>query len=395
MPTDDLAQYATSELDFYEILGATFENSETDIRRAYRKTALKYHPDKNAGNPAAVEKFHLVQIAYDVLSDPSVKAAYDNARAARLARQRQKNLLDGRRRQMVDELERREKGVKRGLDEEFDAEEKLRREISRLAEDGKRRRREREEMLRQERLQQEAEEVKVNERTASPASKPDDDSSILLPKERGNVSEVDRTVKIRWKREGPGESIDKDTISTLFSKFGDIEATFLLKDKKQRAGPKKEKKLMATGVVQFASIVGAHAAVEDFPKQTGSDWKVFESVFWASNKEPDFGFLTQSPPAETPSSSPPPQTKSSRHAPFPGMESDGSASKPDSAHNTDDQKNVPTFASFSKSNTPSSSTNGSSLSLEEMTLIRMKNAQKKLLEEELRRKEQEEELQEK
>lgn len=294
MPVDDLAQYATSELDFYDILGATFENSEADIRRAYRKTALKYHPDKNAGNPAAVEKFHLVQIAYDVLTDPAVKAAYDNARAARLAKQRQKELLDGKRRQMVDELERREKGVKRGRDEELDAEEKLRREVARLAEDGKRRRREREEMLRRERLEEEEEELKANEQTASSASRSADDGSNGLPKEQGNVAEIDRTIKIRWQREGPGESINRDTIITLFSKFGEIETAFLLKDKRQRVGPKKEKKLIATGVVQFASIVGAHAAVEDFPRQTGSQWTILDSVTWASNKEPEQSFPTDS-----------------------------------------------------------------------------------------------------
>lgn len=398
MPADDLAQYATSELDFYDILGATFETSETDIRRAYRKTALKYHPDQNAGNPAAVEKFHLVQIAYDVLSDPAVKAAYDNARAARLAKQRQKKLLDGKRRQMVDDLERREKGVKRGRDDELDAEERLRREVARLAEDGKRRRREREEMLRRERLQEE-EEVEITERVPSSVPRPADNVSNGHLKERGNVSEIDRTIKIRWQREGAGESITKETIRSLFSKFGDIETTFLLKDKKQRVGPKKEKKVMATGVVQFASIVGAHAAVEDFPKRKGSDWTVFESVFWASNKEPDFGFTTQSPPPEStsPSSScpsTPPQMKSFRHASFPGMGNDSFSPKPDSGHDTDGMKRVPTFASFSKSNIAKSSTNGSSLSFEEMTLIRLKNAEKKRLEEELRRREQEEERQE-
>jgi DnaJ homolog subfamily C member 17 len=76
MAKEDLMEHATSTADFYELLGVTFETSESDIRRAYRKTALKYHPDK-LGKDFDPEKFHLLQIANDVLSDPSAKAAYD------------------------------------------------------------------------------------------------------------------------------------------------------------------------------------------------------------------------------------------------------------------------------------------------------------------------------
>lgn len=141
MPSDDLKTYATSSTDFYALLGITFETSQKDIDRAWRRTALKYHPDKVGADPTAKEKFHLAQIGYDLLSDPSSKAIYDNARTARLQRQRQNELFEGRRRQMKDDLEARERGVKRSWDEMgMGEEEKLEREIRRLAEDGKRRR---------------------------------------------------------------------------------------------------------------------------------------------------------------------------------------------------------------------------------------------------------------
>jgi DnaJ family protein C protein 17 len=146
MSKDDLSQYATSDHDFYALLGVQFESSESDIRRAYRKTALKYHPDK-LGKDFDPEKFHLLQIANDVLSDPIAKAAYDNARNARLQKQKQHELFEGKRRQMKEDLEARERGVKRGRDEAEEAEAKLEMEMRRLAEDNKRRRKEMEEKL--------------------------------------------------------------------------------------------------------------------------------------------------------------------------------------------------------------------------------------------------------
>jgi len=148
MAKEDLLEHATSTVDFYELLGVNFENSEQDIRRAYRKTALKYHPDK-LGKDFDPDKFHLLQIAHDVLSDPSAKAAYDKARSARLQKQRQHELFEGKRRQMKEDLESRERGantastgIKRPREED-----EMEKEIRRLAEEGKRRRKEMEDNL--------------------------------------------------------------------------------------------------------------------------------------------------------------------------------------------------------------------------------------------------------
>ena len=63
--------------DYYEILGVAKGASEDDIKKAYRKLAKKYHPDKNPGNKEAEEKFKLISEAYAVLSDKSKRQEYD------------------------------------------------------------------------------------------------------------------------------------------------------------------------------------------------------------------------------------------------------------------------------------------------------------------------------
>ncbi|MCJ1366689.1 hypothetical protein MMC16_005819 [Acarospora aff. strigata] len=468
MPTDDLKQYATSSHDFYALLGITFETSSSDIRRAYRKTALKYHPDKVGNSPSALEKFHLLQIAYDVLSDPAVKALYDNARTARLQKQRQNELFEGKRRRMKEDLEARENnntGVKRGREEDGEGEgpeERLEREVRRLAEDGKRRRREREEFLRRE-LRDEEERIVSKEEDASGGVRPGVNLTAIP---QTSVPEIDRTVKVRWPREGHGALLDKDRLTAMFSRFGGIESSFLLKDKKQKTPDKQEKKLMAAGVIVYTSVIGAYAAVEDLKKQMGDEWRIFDSVFWAAGKEPDFlpqdspsrdrsspstplsthnhattstGASFSTPTFTSTSTFSPPNNTTTKSNPNPNspasrirchscnrtqslewlrgpdgartlcsacglhyakltrkMASKAATGVPNPNYNIDTDgaqtqnlRKVPSFASFTNSSVNSPFGKGAAhspgLSLEEVTMLRLRNAEKKRLEEEIRR----------
>ena len=63
--------------DYYEVLGVGKTATAEEIKKAYRKMAVKYHPDKNPGDKAAEEKFKEAAEAYEVLSDENKRARYD------------------------------------------------------------------------------------------------------------------------------------------------------------------------------------------------------------------------------------------------------------------------------------------------------------------------------
>ncbi|KAL5002185.1 hypothetical protein BDV10DRAFT_158541 [Aspergillus recurvatus] len=424
MPTDDLKSHATSNAhDFYALLDIPPAATESEIRRAYRRTALKYHPDKIT-NPtqADIDRFHLLQIANDVLSDPTVRGLYDNAREARERKKREVEMMDAAKRKMREDLEARERagaaaagtagqrGVKRAWGatvDDNDAEEKLAREIERIAEDGRRRRREAEEKLRKE---VEEDEKRIREEEEEKRRAQDRSSKRVDRSHEGgtNVPEQERAVKVRWVREGRGVDLDKDRLMVLFAPFGTIESVLVLKDRRQRIGDKKEKKTVASGVVVFASIVSAHTAVLDSEKfmhdslsRTESDWNVIDSVFWATGEQPDLtGLTTPSSHGSDKKVAPSPQEQSAPEPTpvpkptfsFAGLKDAGTGGKPGK---------TPSFGSFASAASgvakpaPAAESNGGTKtpSLEEITLMRLKNAQRekerRALEEQLRREDEE------
>jgi molecular chaperone DnaJ len=66
-----------AKADYYETLGIEKSASEDDIKKAYRRMAMKYHPDKNPGDKTAEEKFREATEAYEILKDPQRRSQYD------------------------------------------------------------------------------------------------------------------------------------------------------------------------------------------------------------------------------------------------------------------------------------------------------------------------------
>jgi len=68
---------AGTKRDYYEVLGVAREAGDEDVKRAYRKLAFEFHPDRNAGDETAAEKFKEATEAFEVLRDPDKRARYD------------------------------------------------------------------------------------------------------------------------------------------------------------------------------------------------------------------------------------------------------------------------------------------------------------------------------
>lgn len=384
MATEDLkSQALNSSQDFYALLSIPEGATDGEIRTAYRKTARKYHPDKVGANEEALKTFHLLQIAYDVLSDPSVKELYDNARRARQAKAERDRAYEGRRKWMKEDLERRESGFFKRKRDEVDAEETFERELRRLAEDGKRRRKDREEALRRE---EEEEERKRDEGDGDGQVEPVNGSANGQSK--GNVDEMDRSVTLRFPQDESTGHIDKNELIRRFQRFGPVDEA-ILRDKKIKVEGQKHRQPYVTAVLAFKSVVGAHAAVTDFTQVSKSDpdtFGMFEAVMWAAGHPPAF-IPTSAPTAHAPDApSELPATPVSKSLPrvskfteqfTPAQSTNGAGSN--------GLKKVPSFGSFK--GTPTKGT--SSPSLDEITMIRLKNAERRRIAEKIRREEAE------
>lgn len=381
MADSDLKEHAlNSSHDFYELLEVSPAATESELRRGYRKSALKYHPDKVGANPEALEKFHLLQIAYDVLLDSSVRQLYDNARRAREEKKLRESAYSDRRRQLKEDLERRESaGVKRKRDES-EAEDAFQQELRRLAADGARRRKEREEQLRKDAQEEWVREQKdMNGRAEEMVV-------VADTAKKQSVEESDRTIKLRYPADTPG--VDESELRSRFSRFGKIQDLHS-KTKKIKIEGEKHRKDYTTAIIVFESIVGAHSLMADLPqlaeaeKWKGVDsptWTMFENVDWLSGKEPDCIPKPKARPMpETPVKAP-------------------STPATERIKNTDlgnwgGLKKVPSFGSFK--GTPRAATTAlNTPTSDEVTMMRLKNAERRRLAEKLRKEEEEADAQE-
>lgn len=371
----DLAEIAKSATeDFYELLGVTFDSDEATIKRQYRKTSIRYHPDKNPDDAAAADRFIGLGIARDILLDTQLKSTYDAARTRRREKALQDGLLDSKRRKMKEDLERRERegasgfGLKRKRGEMSDAE-RREMEIQRLAEDGKRRRKEAQERLERQHAEEEASFLS----SPHPAATSTEQKASTAEK----IPEIDRTVRIRFPVTPETESWDKSTLQQRFSKYGTIDSVVLAKPKKgPRVSGEKHRRVTTTTFLIFNRLHAAYNCVSD----AASDYPVLESVAWAG-KEPEVPGAVKSP---TFAESQPAVGSSAPSTPFKGsFNPRGSFG---SAFGTPGL-GTPSTPSFSFSPKPKAPQGAHS---EEVTMMRLKAAEKRKLEEKIRREEEEE-----
>ncbi|RWA11866.1 hypothetical protein EKO27_g3242 [Xylaria grammica] len=109
-------EYATANKDLYDLLSVSADAAQPEVHRAWRKASLKHHPDKAKNFDPEI--WQLFERARDVLSIPEARATYDSARAAAAQAQKARTALDAKRRAMIDDLEARERGIKRKAGEE-------------------------------------------------------------------------------------------------------------------------------------------------------------------------------------------------------------------------------------------------------------------------------------
>lgn len=371
---EELARSTTE--DYYELLAVPFDAEESVIKRAYRKASIRYHPDKNPDNKDAADKFIALGWARDILIDPKLKGEYDRARTRRREKAFQDELLSGNRRKMKEELERREResadfgaSLKRKRAADLSEAERREQEIQCLAEDGKRRRKEAQDRKDKARKDEEA-------AAAEPVKSPEPQ-----PSKPGDSAELDRTIKIRFHREGDTTTWDKDAIRGMFDKYGKIDSIIMGKDKKLKLEGEKHRKLVAMVFVVYGRLDHAHAAVSD----AKADFPLLDSVAWA-NGEPDLSSSSYNPAHTNGTSNSAPKPTAQDSAPS----VPSTPKPPPKSFRASFNSSLGTGQGATPLGTPKFSFSPKTPSLEEVTMMRLKNAEKKRLEEQIRRREAEE-----
>ncbi|KAM9355402.1 dnaJ homolog subfamily C member 17 isoform 2-T2 [Pholidichthys leucotaenia] len=227
------------QMDLYGLLGIESTASTKEIKKAYRQKALTCHPDKNPDNPKAVELFHQLSQALEVLTDAAARAAYDKVCAAKKQAEERNKKLDDKRKKIKLDLEARERQAEAQTQDEVQITRTLEEEIARLREEGSRQLEEEQRLIRDQ-IQRERE---AQQQTGDYTSK---NSRV----ERCSKSNVTPKLKLKWKCKKDNEmngDYSQDCLFELFQKYGDVLNVIVSSKKKGSA------------VVEFANIRAALA----------------------------------------------------------------------------------------------------------------------------------------
>ncbi|XP_057706795.1 dnaJ homolog subfamily C member 17-like [Corythoichthys intestinalis] len=225
--------------DPYLVLGVEPTATAKEIKAAYRRRALRYHPDKNTDKVKAAELFHQLSQALEVLTDAAAKAAYDQICAAEKQAEERNRKLDDKRKKIKLDLEERERRAEAQTQNEEQITRTFEEALTRLREEGSRQLEE-EQRLIKEQIQREREEQYYSHRNSGIG--------------RCSRSNVTPKLKLKWKCEkddGTNGGYCQEFILQLLQKYGDV-LNVIVSTKKQ-----------GSAVVEFATVRAAALAVKN------------------------------------------------------------------------------------------------------------------------------------
>lgn len=224
-----------AKMTYYEILGVTRESSEKEITKAYRKKALKCHPDKNPDNKEAAELFHELSKALEVLTDAKARAAYDALLKAKEKARLRTQALDSKRKKFKQDLEEQEDAAKINKENDETAAKNLQAEIERLREEGSQLLQEQQQFLKE----QLKKEMEVGQDNLTTSIELED----LAPK-----------LKVRWKSKKSDPSnggYSRKVLESILKKYGETSYVIVSSKKKGSA------------IVEFKSLESARDALKN------------------------------------------------------------------------------------------------------------------------------------
>ncbi|CAL1574996.1 unnamed protein product [Knipowitschia caucasica] len=222
------------QMDLYGLLGVESTATSKELKKAYRQKALTCHPDKNPDNPKAVELFHQLSEALEVLTDAAARAAYDKIRAAKKRAEERTRKLDDKRKKIKLDLEAREQQAEDNRQDEVQMTRTLEEEIARLREEGSRQLEEEQRLIR-EQIQKERDALNPQ-------------SGVV------RCSQVTPKLKLKWKCKKDDETnggYSQDLLMRLLQKYGDV-LNLIMSSKKN-----------GSAVAEFASVRAAELAVKN------------------------------------------------------------------------------------------------------------------------------------
>ncbi|XP_017873916.1 PREDICTED: dnaJ homolog subfamily C member 17 [Drosophila arizonae] len=204
-----------SDINLYDLLGVSNDAEQAEIRKAYRKRALDCHPDKNPDNPQAVERFHELSKALEILTDATARSAYDKVLRAKKAAELRTKQLDSKRQKLKEELEERERAALHKLQagQPYSTvrktdEEVLQEQIERLRREGSKLLEEEQQAMREQLKRNYAEQQKQRQQTPS-------------------FDSAQHRIKIKWKCDKGDDSnggYTQERLMQYLKKYGEVVA---------------------------------------------------------------------------------------------------------------------------------------------------------------------------